>query len=113
MLILTFKHNDLEKGTCYRLGFEKDFNLVMNQEVLKNQTQICTSNCHCNVKGMKGCNEKLGQCQCMSPFTGEDCSKCIQGYVMNPKTEECEKTNKCKENGGTETCNGHGKCFED
>ena len=74
-LIITFKHNQLRKGTCYNLKIDKrDEIFSMSSEVLKNEGQICTTNCQCNEKGTASCTEESGVCMCHSPYTGVDCS---------------------------------------
>jgi hypothetical protein len=37
----------------------------------------------------------------------------VAGFTFDPQTAECKPTTRCKENGGEEDCNGHGRCFED
>jgi len=76
-------------------------------------SKVCTTNCLCNPKGTKQCDEKLGVCECHYPFEGHDCSYCGFGHILDPATLNCVRLRKCKDDGGDEDCNNHGICYED
>ena len=72
--------------------------------------EICASSCLCHWPGTEKCDESSQVCHCRFPYAGKDCSKCQDGFSLDPATGECTLASKCAENGGTETCNGHGQC---
>lgn len=75
--------------------------------------RICTTNCLCNEKGTKRCEENVGICECHHPYRGDSCSECEDDFIFDYETKECLLNTKCAENDGYEDCNGHGSCYED
>ena len=113
-LVLTFLHNTLAKGTCYQLVFDmKELGVRFDEKTIAKENTLCTTKCTCNVKGMQECDESKAVCKCHHPYAGDDCSKCVKGFVFDPSTNECQPATKCKHNGGEEDCNNHGVCYED
>jgi hypothetical protein len=82
--------------------------------LLEDDLKICATptECHCNWAGTKHCAEDTGICECKWPHIGKDCSLCDKGHVKDPGTGRCVPANKCKDNGGTEDCQGHGICVQ-
>ena len=53
------------------------------------------------------CDFENNKCICKSPYTGEKCMECIDGYFMN--NGKCISLNNCNKN----FCNGNGNCVKD
>lgn len=110
-LLLDFPGGSLARGFCHALQFLSltpvggpDF----DTKHLGQEAEICTSGCLCHWPGTERCNEFNRQCKCKFPYVGADCSKCQEGYTLDPSTGECTVASKCAELGGSETCSGHG-----
>ena len=73
MLILTFMHGELIYGECYILFVDSSI-LRIRDLIHENKSKVCMTNCQCNLKGMKSCDEDRGVCICQSPFTGDACT---------------------------------------
>jgi len=130
-LVLSFAPYTLEKDRCYKLVFGPDpavdgtglgaevyfpsnpLKSMISKEMMdSDDMRICTSSCNCDGLGTAQClklDSGAHMCHCHAKFTGDDCSKCVEGYFRN-SDGFCEKTGVCADQGGDEDCNGHGKC---
>ena len=112
---IIFKEYSLDFNECYELKF----NLQRLKSLeLENQTIIsdypikhkyCTKTCECNpnMNTEYSCDFENNKCICKSPYTGEKCMECIDGYFMN--NGKCISLNNCNKN----FCNGNGNCVKD
>lgn len=113
VLKLVVPAGGLARGWCYTLDFPSegagagpDWDLAH----LGHSREICATSCLCNWPGALGCDEQTSTCKCQWPYTGADCSACSAGFTLDPATGACTEARTCKEQGGQETCNGHGQC---
>ena len=106
-ITLNFDSNTLTHRKCYTLKY--DFSGISNTSHKFIEDDLdhtyCTTKCICNQYSDFKCTSK-GKCKCHSPYTGEKCEKCEEGFYFDGKY--CLKTLKnCNDK---EDCNSHGKC---
>ena len=98
-----FESVHFETRRCYVLKF--------NLSILGNNLKedgidhlYCTTKCDCNKFASFKCS-KNNKCKCHSPYKGEKCTECENGYSFDGKY--CLKQFKCEDK---IDCSGHGKC---
>lgn len=112
ILIEFYIDKDAGIDKCYKLKFEiPDKHLVDNDYSLLYTTDnidhiYCTTKCDCNPYANFTCiNNK---CKCKSPYTGEKCDKCVEGFKLSNKGKCIKKALQlCDEK---INCSNNGKC---
>jgi hypothetical protein len=109
MVTVTFPAGSLARGWCYELQIGTPaFNT--EHDLVKEDLNLCMTNCMCDWVGTSKCEEHTGKCHCKFPHTGPDCSQCEKGHTRDPTSGQCVSASVCIEQGGKEDCNGHGIC---
>ena len=109
MVTVTFPAGSLARGWCYELQIATPaFNT--EHDLVKEDLNLCMTNCMCDWVGTSKCEEHTGKCHCKFPHTGPDCSQCEKGHTRDPTSGQCVPASVCVEQGGKEDCNGHGIC---
>ncbi|CAG9324770.1 unnamed protein product [Blepharisma stoltei] len=79
-LKLTFSSSKLKPKTCYFLKIDE---AAISSALLSDglEHKYCTMGCLCNPKSNAICSETFS-CLCSSPYTGNDCFSCVEGFYM-------------------------------
>lgn len=67
----------LSTSSCFELIFDQNIVQILGPKIYK----YCTASCECNLNSNAICNENL-KCICPPPYTGFDCGRCVQGFLL-------------------------------
>ena len=106
-LEVVFERTSLQPKKCYKLYYDLLSISSASHKLIDDDLEhiYCTVNCNCNPFSEFKCTES-GKCKCRSPYTGDKCDKCEEGFSFDGKY--CVKNKKkCDDK---EDCSNHGKC---
>ncbi len=106
-LKVNFDRTSLQSKKCYKLVYDFQSISSSSHKFIDDDLDhiYCTINCNCNPYSEFKCTES-GKCKCRSPYTGDKCDKCEDGFSFDGKY--CtQNMKKCDDR---VDCNYHGKC---